>query len=111
MYPVGSNGASQAILDARTLAYTLATEASIDAALAKYDAERRPATSAVVRANRQVGPEQCIELAEERAPNGFDNIEDVISRADLEEIALSYKRTAGFDPERLNNRASLNVSN
>ena len=48
MYPVGSNGASQAIIDARTLAHALATEPSIDFALEKYDACRRPATAAVV---------------------------------------------------------------
>ena len=110
MYPVGSNGASQAIIDARTLVHALATEASIDAALEKYDSIRRPATAAVVLANRQVGPEKCIELAEERAPNGFEKIDDVISQTELEEIALNYKQTAGFDPQVLNHRESLNAS-
>ena len=110
MYPVGSNGASQAILDARTLAYTLATQATVDAGLREYDAIRRPATSAVVHANRNIGPEQCIELAEQRAPQGFDNIEEVVSQQELENIALKYKQTAGFDPAALNSRASLSVS-
>lgn len=109
MYPVGSNGASQAIIDARVLARELALQPSIEAAVAAYDAVRRPATSAVVLANRQVGPERPMEIVEERAPNGFTNLDDVISRAELEEIASAYKRTAGFDPHTLNNRPSLSV--
>jgi 2-polyprenyl-6-methoxyphenol hydroxylase-like FAD-dependent oxidoreductase len=109
MYPVGSNGASQAILDARVLAREIATQSSIEDALAAYDAERRPATAAVVAANRQVGPEKCMQIVEARAPNGFTNLEDIISTAELEEISKSYKRTAGFDPEILNTRASLSV--
>ena len=111
MYPVGSNGASQAILDARTLAYALATNVSLNDGLRAYDEQRRPATDAVVEANRKVGPEQCIELAEQRAPNGFDRIEDVVSRAELEDISLRYKQTAGFNPAVLNERPSLTVQN
>ena len=109
MYPVGSNGASQAIIDARVLARELALQPSIEDAVAAYDAQRRPATAAVVLANRQVGPEKCMELVEQRAPNGFRTLDDVISRAELEDIAASYKRTAGFDPDVLNSRASLSV--
>ena len=92
------------------MSHALATESSIDDALMAYDRVRRPATASVVTANRQIGPEKCIELAEERAPQGFNDIDDVVSRGELEEIALQYKRTAGFDPERLNNRKSLSVS-
>jgi 2-polyprenyl-6-methoxyphenol hydroxylase-like FAD-dependent oxidoreductase len=109
MYPVGSNGASQAIIDGRILARELATASSIGAAVAAYDALRRPATAAVVLANRQVGPEKCMELVEQRAPGGFADLEQIISHAELEEIAHSYKRTAGFDPDVLNNRPSLSV--
>jgi len=109
MYPVGSNGASQAIIDARVLARELALRPSIEEALVNYDAERRPATAAVVAANRKVGPELCQELVEERAPNGFTNIYDVISRDELERISAQYKVTAGFDPNILNNRPSLSV--
>ena len=110
MYPVGSNGASQAIIDSRVLARELATQPTIAAALESYEAERLPATSAVVLANRKAGPERCMEIVAERAPNGFDNLDDVISAADLEEIVTSYRRTAGFDPAVLNNRASLSVT-
>ena len=109
MYPVGSNGASQAIIDARVLARELALQPSIEPAVAAYDAARRTATAAVVQANRKVGPEQCMELVEQRAPNGFTDLDAVISQRELEEISRSYKRTAGFDPDILNNRPSLSI--
>jgi hypothetical protein len=50
-----------------------------------------------------------MELAEERAPRGFSNIDDVISRRELEEISLAYKADAGFDPTSLNKRSTLTV--
>jgi 5-methylphenazine-1-carboxylate 1-monooxygenase len=109
MYPVGSNGASQAIIDARVLARELALQPSIEAAIAGYDAQRRPATAAVVQANRSVGPEQCMEIVEQRAPDGFTNLDDIVSKQDLEELSRAYKRTAGFDPDILNSRPSLSV--
>jgi hypothetical protein len=87
----------------------MALQPSVEEALIAYDAQRRPATAAVVAANRQVGPEQCMELVEKRAPNGFQNLDEVISREEMEEIAGFYKRTAGFDPEILNQRPSLSV--
>ncbi len=106
MYPVGSNGASQAILDARELADQLAAQPSIDAALAAYEAARRPVTAAVVLANRKGGPDRVLQLAEERAPNGFAKVEDVIPRAELEAIAQTYKQTAGFDRDTVNRSAA-----
>jgi 5-methylphenazine-1-carboxylate 1-monooxygenase len=109
MYPVGSNGASQAIVDARVLARELALQPSIEAAIAAYDAQRRPQTAGVVLANRQGGPERCIGIVEQRAPDGFVDLDAVISREELEEISRSYKRTACFDPEVLNKRPSLGV--
>jgi hypothetical protein len=50
-----------------------------------------------------------MEIVEERAPNGFIRLEDVVSHAELAEISANYKRTAGFDPEFLNARPSLSV--
>jgi hypothetical protein len=50
-----------------------------------------------------------MEIVAERAPDGFTTVEDVISRAELEEISASYKRTAGFDPAQLNERPSWSV--
>ncbi|MBX6386630.1 MAG: flavin-dependent oxidoreductase [Microbispora sp.] len=104
MYPIGSNGASQAIIDARVLAYFLAR-----GDLAAYEETRRPATTALQLSNRQMGPEIVMKLAHERAPDGFDDIEQVIPHAELAEIAASYKRTAGFDPVSLNSRPSWSV--
>ena len=109
MYPVGSNGASQAIIDARVLARALAVEPTVEAALLAYEAERLPATAAVVRANRKAGPEQCMELVAERAPNGFDRLDDVIGADELERIAAGYRTLAGFDPVVLNERPPLSV--
>jgi 2-polyprenyl-6-methoxyphenol hydroxylase-like FAD-dependent oxidoreductase len=106
MYPIGSNGASQAILDARVLAWHLATASGPEEALAAYEADRRPATSALVLANRAMGPERVMAIVEQRAPNGFARVEDVLSREELEEIARGYKQTAGFLAEELNARPS-----
>jgi 2-polyprenyl-6-methoxyphenol hydroxylase-like FAD-dependent oxidoreductase len=107
MYPIGSNGASQAILDARTLAFELATQPNVEAALSAYEGARRPATTAIVLANRGNGPEQVMQLAHERAPQGFAKVGDVLSREELEAAAAGYKQTAGFDRDALNSRASL----
>ncbi len=107
MYPIGSNGASQAILDARTLAFELAEGGSVDEALARYEAARRPATTRLVLLNRGNGPEQVMQLAHERAPSGFADVHDVLSQAELEATAGEYKRIAGFDRDGLNARASL----
>lgn len=110
MYPNGSNGSSQAILDARTLAYTLATNGSVPDALAAYESERRPLTTALTALTRQTGPERVMQLAYERAPEGFADVHDVIPRSELESIAAEYKRAAGFDPAQLNARSSLTAS-
>jgi len=109
MFPVGSNGASQAIIDARVLARELALQPSIEAAIDAYDAARRPATAAIVLANRQAGPERCMDIVEERAPDGFSDLTAVVSQEELLEISSAYKRTAGFDPAVLNARPSLSV--
>jgi len=95
MYPIGSNGASQAILDAEALANAL-QRMEVTPALADYEANRRPATSKIVLLNRQNGPEQVMQIAEDRAPDGFNRVNDVIPQAELEEIAARYKQTAGF---------------
>jgi 2-polyprenyl-6-methoxyphenol hydroxylase-like FAD-dependent oxidoreductase len=109
MYPVGANGASQAILDGRVLARALALEPTIESALHAYETARSPATAAVVLANRQVGAEKCMELAELRAPDGFTRVEDVFGPGELEKLSADYKRKAGFDPTTLHRRASLTV--
>ncbi len=96
MFPIGSNGASQAILDAEALVEALVAGKDVERALVAYDDLRRPPTGAIILSNRQNGPEQCMQIAEERAPAGFADIEDVIPRTELEEISARYKQIAGF---------------
>jgi len=102
MYPIGSNGASQAILDARVLTREILQHGETHAALAAYEAERRPATTELVKLNRRNGPEQVMQLVEERAPQGYNVVTDVLSQQELEDIANNYKRVAGFQVEALN---------
>ncbi len=104
MYPIGSNGAAQAILDTESLANALSEIPTVEAALERYEAERREATGNIVLANRGNGPDQVMQLAEERAPGGFTNIHDVIPQAELEAIAARYKQTAGFAKAQVNKR-------
>ncbi|MFI6604179.1 flavin-dependent oxidoreductase [Nonomuraea sp. NPDC050536] len=106
MYPIGSNGASQAILDARALAFHLARSSDVGHALPAYEQDRREPTTALCLANRQMGPEIVMKLVHERAPDGFTDIEQVLPRAEREAIAASYKRLAGFHPDLLNQRPS-----
>ena len=95
MYPVGSNGASQAVLDARCLCDRLTTQPVTDA-LTAYQNERLPATAAVVRSNRTGGPERVIDLVAARAPAGFTRIEDVATEAELAGVVKGYAQIAGF---------------
>ena len=101
MYPIGSNGASQAILDVRALADALAGKGNLDAALDAYEADRLPKTANIVLLNRQNGPEQVMAIAEQRAPNGFRHIHDVMPREELEGIAARYKQVAGFTKDQV----------
>lgn len=107
MYPVGSNGASQAVLDGRVLARELAGQEDAERALTAYEEARRPPTTAIALANREQGPEVVMKLVHERSPRPFADIEAVLPLPEREEIARHYKRVAGFDPDTLNARASL----
>ncbi len=89
MYPVGSNGASQAVLDARLLAGHLAAMTVPDA-LAAYEADRLPATRDIVLSNRRGGPERVVDVVSERAPGGFDRLDAVIAPAELDAISKGY---------------------
>jgi len=106
MYPIGSNGSAQAIRDARCLSDWLAQAASGAVrtpaiALLEYEAERLPRTAGIVLRNRLNGPEQVMQMAEERAPQGFADIHDVIAQQELAAVSLRYKQLAGFDPAAL----------
>jgi 2-polyprenyl-6-methoxyphenol hydroxylase-like FAD-dependent oxidoreductase len=107
MYPIGSNGASQGILDARVLTREIQAHGTTERALQAYEAGRRPATARIVLANRGNGPEQVMQLVEQRAPNGFGRIEDVLTPEELEGTAAGYKQIAGFDKDALNARPPI----
>ena len=104
MYPIGSNGATQAILDARVLADQLAgtDAAGVPQALLRYEADRLPKTAQIVMANRGHGPDYVMQVFEERAPDGFANVHDVASQQELEDIAAGYKKIVGLDIETVN---------
>jgi 2-polyprenyl-6-methoxyphenol hydroxylase-like FAD-dependent oxidoreductase len=102
MYPVGSNGASQAILDARCLADHLQSAEHPFAALWAYEQERLPMTAQIVRMNRKGGPEGVIDVVEGLAPDGFSNIDDVLTFAQRQAIVRGYASTAGFAREQVN---------
>ena len=102
MYPVGSNGASQAILDARCLADRLRECDHPQQALWAYERERLPMTADIVRSNRSGGPEGVIDAVEQRAPDGFDDIEKVLSYEERKAIVRGYAAKAGFAKEQVN---------
>ena len=110
MRPVGSQAGSQAIVDARVLAWSLATTQEAEAGLALYEKQRLPAMNAVVLKNRELGPSVVMDIVEQRAPGGFSDIDSVIPLREREEIALSFKVAAGFDPATLNARPSFSVN-
>lgn len=103
-YPVGSNGASQAIVDARIIGAKLIEHGVGPAALEAYEAIVRPATERVILANRGSGPDAIMQLVEDRCGGVFERIEDVVPRAELAAHADKYKRLAGFAIDELNAR-------
>jgi len=97
MYPRGSNGAAQALIDARTLAEILARSSDAEAALREYERARLEPTARVVRTNREHPPDYIIMKVDElTGGRPFRHIDDVISQDELRELSESYKRIAGF---------------
>ena len=111
MYPVGANGGSQAIVDARVLARSLARARSSSGApaegLAAYEAARRDTVNAIVLANRDMPADRLLHLVSVRAPGGFGRIEDVLSAAELAAFDQAYRSTTLPDVAALNARPSL----
>jgi 2-polyprenyl-6-methoxyphenol hydroxylase-like FAD-dependent oxidoreductase len=98
MVPRGSNGAGQAILDARCLADLLASGAAPEAALQAYETQRLAATTQVVLTNRSNPPDAIIrEVHERTGDRPFERIEDVISAEEIARMSEAYKRVAGYD--------------
>lgn len=95
MYPIGSNGATQAIMDAQALADALSNHDDLDTALAAYEDERRPLCARIVEMNRREGLDAILDRVEALAPDGFDRLEDVIDPAEVAAEINSYKAAAG----------------
>ena len=97
MYPRGSNGAAQGLIDARVLADLLASDRTPEAMLAQYEAVRAPATAKVVRTNRATPPDAInIEVEDRTGDKPFTDLDAVISQAELQAISDRYKAVAGF---------------
>jgi 2-polyprenyl-6-methoxyphenol hydroxylase-like FAD-dependent oxidoreductase len=107
MYPTGSNGASQAIVDARVLGAALLEHGVDAAALAAYDEKLRPEISPLIMRNRGAGPFGLLNLLDDRCGGVFDEIDDVIPKAERDEFMHRYKVAAGFAAEKLNAAESL----
>lgn len=106
MYPVGSNGASQAILDARALADALAFAEHPRQALMAYQQKRLPMTAEIVAANRRGGPEGVIDAVEQLAPQGFTDIDTILNYEAREAIVRGYATRAGFAARMVTRQAS-----
>ncbi len=100
MYPRGSNGSAQALIDARTLAEQLVTVADPVAALQAYEQLRLAPTAKIVQTNRSTPPDFIIMKADELSGGKpFRHIDDLISQAELRQISENYAKIAGFSRE------------
>jgi 2-polyprenyl-6-methoxyphenol hydroxylase-like FAD-dependent oxidoreductase len=105
MVPRGSNGAGQAILDARALTSALLENADPVAALAAYEKQRLEATTRVVLTNRSNPPDAILrEVFQRTNDKPFSRIDDVISREELVALSEGYKQIAGYSKEALRTR-------
>lgn len=102
MYPTGSNGASQAIMDARLLGAAILRHGVTSAAFADVDAALCGPISQLVLRNRGDGPFGLLDLVDERSGGEFDDIEDVVPELERNAFMAAYKAAAGFAIEQLN---------
>jgi 2-polyprenyl-6-methoxyphenol hydroxylase-like FAD-dependent oxidoreductase len=106
MYPVGSNGASQAIVDARVMGAMFLDHGVNSDALQAFESTLIEPLSSLVLRNRGNGPVGILGLVDERCGGVFDDIDDVIPRAEIEAFMANYKAAAGFAIDELNNARS-----
>ncbi len=106
-YPVGSNGASQAIIDARELGAAMLSHGVTAEALLAYEERMRPRTTGVILANRGSGPDAILQRVEDLCGGEFDKIDDVIPEDELAAHAARYKNLAGFAIETINAQPAL----
>jgi 2-polyprenyl-6-methoxyphenol hydroxylase-like FAD-dependent oxidoreductase len=102
MYPTGSNGATQAIVDARVLGAAILEHGVSEDALKAYDAQLCEAISSVVLRNRGAGPFGILNIVDERCGSVFDDIDDVMSKDEMASFMAGYKQAAGYAIESLN---------
>ncbi len=111
MYPTGSNGASQAIIDARIIGARLLDHGLGAEAMSAYNAELCAPISQLVLRNRGAGPFGMLNLLDERCGGVFDNIDDVIPAHERQDFMSKYKRAAGFAKDSLNSSAPTVLPN
>ena len=110
MYPTGSNGASQAIIDARVIGAAFLEHGVGPAALAAYDEQLCQPVSEVVLRNRGAGPFGLLNMVNDRCGGVFENIDEVIPATERAEFMARYKSAAGFARDTLNAAAPTIVS-
>ena len=101
MYPIGSNGASQAIIDGEALTQELLVGDDPEVALQRYERRRLPPMARIVESNRRKGIDVMLDIVEQRAPQGFSDLESVLPADELEKIVGDYKRLVAQDRETL----------
>jgi 2-polyprenyl-6-methoxyphenol hydroxylase-like FAD-dependent oxidoreductase len=101
MYPIGSNGASQAIIDGEAITQELAKGDDPERTLKRYEERRLTPMARIVESNRRKGIDVMLDIVERRAPQGFRNLESVLPAAELEKIVGDYKKLAAQDRETL----------
>jgi 2-polyprenyl-6-methoxyphenol hydroxylase-like FAD-dependent oxidoreductase len=101
MYPIGSNGASQSIIDGEAIAQELSAGDDPEKALKRYEERRLPPMARIVESNRRKGIDVMLDIVEERAPQGFADLEAVLPASELERIVGDYKKLAAQDRETL----------
>jgi len=101
MYPIGSNGASQAIIDGEAITQELSVGDDPEKALERYEERRLPPMARIVESNRRKGIDVMLDIVEERAPQGFRNLDDVLPPAELDRIVADYKKLVAQDRETL----------
>jgi 5-methylphenazine-1-carboxylate 1-monooxygenase len=101
MYPIGSNGASQAIIDGEAITQELMADGDPETALQRYEQRRLPPMARIVESNRRKGIDVMLDIVEQRAPQGFADLESVLPADELERIVGDYKKLVAQDRETL----------
>lgn len=106
MYPTGSNGASQAIIDARVIGRAMLDHGVTQAALAAYNDALCSPIGQVAMRNRSAGPFGLLDMVDARCDGHFDTIDDVIPAEERAAFMLAYQQAAGFAKDQLNTASS-----